>query len=231
MCSLTSLASSTKRNDCPSVCFTRHDRYDGSMGRQWPPTPGPGVKCMKPNGLVGRGVDRVPDVDVERVGEHGQLVDQCDVDVAERVLEQLGQLGLPGRRHRHGACRPDGRRTPARPPASRRRGPETTFGVFSKCQVGLPGSMRSGRVAQVEVPPATQPAAGLEDRADQLLGGARVGGGLEDHAAARPHRWGREAGPRPRCRLRSGAPSRRGVGTEITARSKPSRSLGSALGR
>ena len=73
------------------------------MGRQWPPTPGPGVKRMKPNGLVDGGVDRLPDVDAEIVGEHRQLVDERDVDVAERVLEQLGELGLAGARDRHRA--------------------------------------------------------------------------------------------------------------------------------
>ena len=40
---MTSFASSTNRNVRPRVCFTRHDRNDGSIGRQCPPTPGPGV--------------------------------------------------------------------------------------------------------------------------------------------------------------------------------------------
>jgi hypothetical protein len=41
-----------ERKFCPRVRSTRHERYEGSTGRQWPPTPGPGVKRMNPNGLV-----------------------------------------------------------------------------------------------------------------------------------------------------------------------------------
>ena len=52
MCSFTSFASSTKRNAWPERRRTRHERYEGSTGRQWPPTPGPGVKRMYPNGFV-----------------------------------------------------------------------------------------------------------------------------------------------------------------------------------
>ncbi|MBG9885203.1 hypothetical protein ABE10_01090, partial [Bacillus toyonensis] len=44
----------------------------------------------------------LPDVDVELVREHRELVHEGDVDVAERVLQELGELGLPcaGDRHR-----------------------------------------------------------------------------------------------------------------------------------
>ena len=45
-------------------------------------------------GLGARRVDRRPDVDAEVAGEHRELVDERDVDVAERVLEQLGELGF-----------------------------------------------------------------------------------------------------------------------------------------
>ena len=51
---------------------------------------------MKPNGLVGGGVDDLPNVDAEPVAEHRQLVDERDVDRAEDVLEQLGELGGVG---------------------------------------------------------------------------------------------------------------------------------------
>src|ERR1700686_3992840 len=46
-------------------------------------------------------VDRRPDVDAEVAREHRELVDERDVHVAEGVLEQLGELGLAGRRHRY----------------------------------------------------------------------------------------------------------------------------------
>ena len=48
------------------------------------------------------GVDRGPDVDSQLASEHRELVDERDVHVAKRVLEQLHQLGFAGRRHRHG---------------------------------------------------------------------------------------------------------------------------------
>jgi len=48
---------------------------------------------MKPNGLVLGGVDHFPPVDVHPVAHQRQLVDQTDVDRAERVLEQLDHLG------------------------------------------------------------------------------------------------------------------------------------------
>ena len=48
---------------------------------------------MNPNGFVAAASMRLPDVDAEVVGEHRQLVDERHVDVAERVLDELGQLG------------------------------------------------------------------------------------------------------------------------------------------
>ncbi len=100
---LTSLAVTTNRDVTPSWRSIRHDRYDGSIGRQWPPTPGPGRNGRVAERLGGGGVDRLPDVDAERSGMDGQLVDEGDVHVAERVLEQLGQLRHPRRADRHGA--------------------------------------------------------------------------------------------------------------------------------
>ena len=97
----TSLASSTKRNRCPICRSTRHARYAGSTGRQWPPTPGPGREAHEAVRLRRGRVDRRPDVDVETAREHRELVDQRDVDVPERVLEQLHELGLAGGADRH----------------------------------------------------------------------------------------------------------------------------------
>jgi len=45
----------------------------------------PGVKRMYPNGLV-EAARWPPTGRSQVVGEHGQLVDEGDVDVAERVL-------------------------------------------------------------------------------------------------------------------------------------------------
>ena len=40
-----------------------------------------------------RGVDDLPHVEAHPLAEEGELVDERDVDVAEHVLEELGQLG------------------------------------------------------------------------------------------------------------------------------------------
>ena len=60
--------------------------------------PGPGLKAHEPVGLGRRGVDDLPDVDAHALGEDRELVDERDVDRAEDVLEQLGQLGRLGGR-------------------------------------------------------------------------------------------------------------------------------------
>ena len=49
------------------------------------------------------GSDRLPNVDAQIVCEHGDLVYQRHVYVAERVLNQLGQLGLSWCGHGNGA--------------------------------------------------------------------------------------------------------------------------------
>src|ERR671916_537360 len=53
--------------------------------------------------LRGSCVDHRPYVESEAVTVDRQLVDQGNIDVTERVFQQLGKLGLPGFRHRHGA--------------------------------------------------------------------------------------------------------------------------------
>ena len=55
---------------------------------------------MNPNGLVAGRVDHFPHVDAQPVAHQRDLVDQADVDGAERVLEQLDHLGHARR------CRP-----------------------------------------------------------------------------------------------------------------------------
>jgi hypothetical protein len=54
----------------------------------------PGREAHVPERLGRRRVDRGPDVDSEVPCEHRELVDQRDVDVAERVLEELDELRL-----------------------------------------------------------------------------------------------------------------------------------------
>ena len=65
---------------------------------QWPPTPGPGPEGHEPERLGRRRVDDLPDVEAHPLAQQGQLVHEGDVDVAEDVLEELGELGRVGRR-------------------------------------------------------------------------------------------------------------------------------------
>ena len=44
-------ASSTNLTGFP-ICLVLNDKYFGSIGMQWPPTPGPGLKDSNPNGFV-----------------------------------------------------------------------------------------------------------------------------------------------------------------------------------
>ena len=60
--------------------------------------PRPGLEAHEPVRLGRGGVDDLPDVDAHALGEYRQLVDERDVDRAEDVLEQLGQLGRLGGR-------------------------------------------------------------------------------------------------------------------------------------
>ena len=77
-------------------------------------------------------------------GEHRQLVDQGDVHMAEGVLEQLGQLGLPGARHGDGPLHDPVVEALHRLASEASSMPETTFGVFSR----LPRRGCRGRCAR-----------------------------------------------------------------------------------
>ena len=55
---------------------------------------GSGIERSKAERLRRRGLDGVPQVDLQLVAEHRHLVDQRDVHVAVRVLQQLGELRL-----------------------------------------------------------------------------------------------------------------------------------------
>ncbi len=105
---------------------------------------GTGREAHEAEGLGRGGVDGLPDVDAEVPGEHGDLVDERDVDMPERVLEELGELGHPRARDRHGLVHDavEEALAPRRSDASSM--PETTFGMVTRFHVGFPGSIRSG---------------------------------------------------------------------------------------
>ena len=141
---LMSLASSTNRKFWPSARCTRQDRYDGSIGRQWPPTPGPGVNRMNPNGLV----------DAASIACQTSMPRSCEniaISLTSAMLtcrkvfsSSLASSASRGRETGHGGVHDACRRTPGRPSSDAASMPETTFGVLTRFQVGLPGSMRSG---------------------------------------------------------------------------------------
>ena len=110
---------------------------------QWPPTPGPGVNFMNPNGFVRRGADHLPDVEVHPLAQQGELVDEGDVDVAEHVLEQLGQLGGVRRRHLDDPV-VDGGQERRRSPGRLGVVAPTSRGTSFMALAGSPGFTRSG---------------------------------------------------------------------------------------
>ena len=91
--------------------------------------PGPGLEAHEAERLGRGGVDDLPDVDPHPVGEHRQLVDERDVDRAEDVLQQLGELGDLGRGDRHDAGRRRARRRSTARSVQAGVRPPTTFGV------------------------------------------------------------------------------------------------------
>ena len=137
-----------------------------------------GREAHEPERLGRGGVDDLPDVEAHPLAQQGELVDERDVDVAEDVLEQLGQLGRVGRGHlddvlvdvaqqRGRACR-----------ALRRRGADEP-------RDALAGARRIARVdplggeREVEVGAGLEPAA-LEDLAERAGRRARERRRLED---------------------------------------------------
>ena len=137
----------------------------------------------EPERLGRGGVDRSPDVDVEIAGEHRQLVDERDVDVPERVLEQFHHLGLGTRPDRHRAV--DERREERvdhRQPLGRR--PADHLGGVDQPVRGVARVDPLGRVPEEELV-GGQPGTLREDRGEQLGGRSRIGRALEDHAATR----------------------------------------------
>ena len=101
---------------------------------------------------LGRGrVDRRPDVDAEIAGEHRELVDERDVHVAERVLEELHELGFARSTRPARPCRRARRRTPRPPRATRRRHRTRPWASFTKVHSRVAGVDALGGVAEEEV--------------------------------------------------------------------------------
>ena len=95
----------------------------GIDGQAVTPHSGPRSESEVAEWLGRRSVDCLPHVDTHGLGEHGQFVDQRDVHVAEGVLQQLGELGLPGAGNGHGAFDQPIEERLARPPTTPCRRP------------------------------------------------------------------------------------------------------------
>ncbi len=200
MCSLTSFASSTNRKVRPSAAL-HPPRQEGRVDREAVPADtGPGREPHVAERLGRRCVDRRPDVDAEIGGVHRQLVDERDVDVAERVLEQLDELGLGRRRRPARPRRRASRRTPRRPGSDGSSTPDTTLGVLTKPQRGCPG--RCARASS-------------RGRSRARPAGRRVRGSAARARWSCRGRWSTRAprGHRPAARRRRRRrPARRGTG-------------------
>ena len=164
---------------------------------------GTGREAHVAEGLGGGGVDGLPDVDAEVGGEHGQLVDEGDVDVAEGVLQQLGELGLLGRGDRDGALDD---RVVERLHRGQRGGVDAGdhLGRVDQGPGGIARVDALGAVAEVEVLARHQARALLEERPHQLLGGAGVRRRLQDDRRARAQVAGNRSCRGPRCRTGRG---------------------------
>ena len=155
-----------------------------------------------------------------------QLVDERDVHVPERVLEQLGQLGGSRGAHRRPSARRGGRRTSARRLDDSAVESRHHLGRALERPLGVAGIDALGRVADVEVDAGLQAGVSLEHRHQELVGRARVRRRLQhDRATAADPRA--EESSRPASMWeRSGTPSFSGVGTVMTAMSNSPSVLG-----
>ena len=158
------------------------ERIDGdAMAAQ----AGAGIKGLKAEGLgLGR-VDDLVDVDAHAHAELLELVDQRDVDAAVDVFQQLGHLGDRGAADRHDAaedgavhCRSQlgGRRAAAADHLGNVvAGDGVVAGIFA---LGRKGHVHAGLVERARDLQAAR-VAGFQQRHDNLLGGAGIGGAFQ----------------------------------------------------
>ena len=135
--------------------------------------PGARVEGHEAERLGFRGVDDFPDVDAERVAHQRDLVDEPDVDRAERVLEQLHHLG--DTRRADGDDRVD--RRPVERGSQRAadgRGPADDLWHIASIERAVARVDPLGRKGKEEIDPCLEPAL-FEERLHDLLRGARIG--------------------------------------------------------
>jgi len=133
---------------------------------------------LKAEGLGRRSLDHLPDVDPHAVETDLHLIDEGDVDGAVDVLEQLRRLGHLRRRDGNGPrdhVAVEGR---GGGKTGRCQPPDDLWHV-SEAEVPVVRVFPLGGVGQVEVLSRLQPR-GFEDLPEVTVGGAGVGGGLEN---------------------------------------------------
>jgi hypothetical protein len=139
----------------------------------------PRAEAHEAERLCRRGVHDLPDVDSHSVAQDGKLVDERDVDRAEDVLEQLGELGGLGARDL--VHRVD--RAPVKlggPARALRSDAAQHFRRGLRRPVLAPRIDPFRRHGQKEAFADPQAAPFLEDRLQQLASRAGPRGGLED---------------------------------------------------
>ena len=154
--------------------------------------PGAGIEGLEAERLGPGRLDHLPDVDPHAGVDHLQLVDQGDVDGAIGVLEDLAGLGDLGAGDGddpddHLAVQRRGELEAGRVEAA------DDLGDGGRRELGVARVLALGAEGQEEVDARPEPAGG-QQRQDDLAGGARVGGALEDHELAGPQPLGDRAG-------------------------------------
>ena len=146
-----------------------------------------GPEGHEPEGLGGSRINDFPDVEAHPLAQHGQLVDQGDVHVAEDVLQQLGHLGRVWRRQfNHGAV--DVAEQSCGTPGGRGRHPaDQSRDVGARaCRIARVDPLWNE--GEVKVTPCLESAACFQCLAQRTGGRAGEGRRLKDNHLAGAHR-------------------------------------------
>ena len=138
---------------------------------------GPRIEGHEAERLGLRGVDDLPDVDIEVAAHQRQLVDEPDVDRAERILQQLHHLRHPRRRDRHHGIDDEAVERGGRLGGAGVDPPDHLRNVARR-PLGAARIDPLRREGEAEVRAGAEPAR-LEPRPHHFVDGAGIGGRLE----------------------------------------------------
>ena len=128
-------------------------------------------------GLGGGGADDFPDVDVHRVGDDLEFVDDADIDRAVDIFEQLGEFRDLGGGDRHHLVERSAVERDSLPPAGGRVASDD-FGDVGGGELWISGIFALGGIDD-ENGLAGNETSGFDARDNFLVGGAGVGGAFE----------------------------------------------------